>query len=99
MAARLNWKKSEAFALVNGVIISPGPGLEKDGLKYLGLFLTNEIIVEKNWENFTDKTERKLAKWKWLLPQMSYRGRVLVLNSLEVSLLWHRLACVNPPSG
>ena len=30
---------------------------------------------------------------------MSYRGRVLVLNNLCVSLLWHRLSCLDPPPG
>ena len=30
---------------------------------------------------------------------MSYRGRGLVLNNLVASQLWHRLACVDPPSG
>ena len=46
-----------------------------------------------------EKVEGKLKKWKWLLPQMSYRGRALVLNNLVASQLRHRLACVDPPSG
>ncbi len=29
---------------------------------------------------------------------MSYRGRVLVLNNLVASLLWHQLACLDLPS-
>ncbi|KAI3355854.1 hypothetical protein L3Q82_004224 [Scortum barcoo] len=28
---------------------------------------------------------------------MSYRGRVLILNNLISTALWHRLACVDPP--
>ncbi|KAI3374546.1 hypothetical protein L3Q82_021112 [Scortum barcoo] len=32
-----------------------------------------------------------------LLPKMSYRGRVLILNNLISTALWHRLACVDPP--
>ncbi len=46
-----------------------------------------------------EKVDNKLAKWRWLHPQMSFRGRVLILNNLVASLLWHRLACLEPPSG
>ena len=55
---------------------------KKDGLKYLGVFLGNTSIVLKNWEDVIAKIEGKLSKWKWLLPQMSFKGRVLVLNNL-----------------
>ena len=43
--------------------------------------------------------EGKLAKWRWLLPHMSYRGRVLIINNLVASTLWHRLKCLEPPAG
>lgn len=46
-----------------------------------------------------EKVEGRLAKWKWLLPHMSYRGRVLIINNLVASSLWHRLKCMEPPSG
>lgn len=39
----------------------------------------------------------RLAKWKWLAPNMLYRGRVLIVNNLVSSLLWHRMACLNLP--
>ncbi len=38
-----------------------------------------------------------MDKWKWLLPNMSYRGRTLIVNNLVASSLWHRLPCVDPP--
>ncbi len=28
---------------------------------------------------------------------MSFRGRTLIDNNLVASLLWHRLACIDPP--
>ena len=56
-------------------------------------------MVRKNWETVLEKVEGKMKKWNWLLPQTSYRGRVLILNNLVASLLWHRLSCVDPPSG
>ncbi len=30
---------------------------------------------------------------------MSFRGRVIIINNLVASVLWHRLACVDPPNG
>lgn len=29
---------------------------------------------------------------------MSYRGHALVINNLAVSILWHKLACIEPPA-
>lgn len=73
--------------------------MEERGLKYLGVFLGEESVLEKNWENVLEKIEGRLKKWKWLLPSMSYRGRTLVINNLVSSSLWHRLACADPPSN
>ena len=102
-AARVNWKKSEALAVgewSGGLPVLPQNMLwKKDGLKYLGVFLGNTSIVLRNWEDVIGKIEGKLSKWRWLLPQMSFKGRVLVLNNLVASQLWHRLTCVDPPSG
>ena len=102
-AARVNWKKSEALAVgewSDGLLaLSQSLAWRKDGIKYLGVFLGNEAVVRKNWETVLERAEEKMRKWKWLLPQMSYRGRVLILNNLVASLLWHRLSCLDPPSG
>uniref|UniRef100_A0AAQ4RMD0 Reverse transcriptase domain-containing protein n=1 Tax=Gasterosteus aculeatus aculeatus TaxID=481459 RepID=A0AAQ4RMD0_GASAC len=102
-AARVNWKKSEALAVGEwrgGLPVLPQSLVwRKDGFKYLGIYLGQESIVQKNWEGVTEKIEGKLSKWKWLLPQMSFKGRVLVLNNLIASQLWHRLTCLDPPSG
>lgn len=74
----MNWKKSEALVVSEWHDTLPVPpknlAWKKDGLKYLGVFLGNEIMVRKNWEDATEKIEGKLAKWKCLLSQMSYRG-------------------------
>ncbi len=43
--------------------------------------------------------EGRLAKWKWIHSQLSFRGRVLIANNLVASALWHKLACVDPPVG
>ena len=91
--------------LVNGLLVLPQSlAWRRDGLKYL----RNEaVVVKRNWETVIERAEEKMRRWKWLLPQMSYRGRVLVLNNINnlnlnylvASLLWHRLSCVDPPSG
>ena len=102
-AARVNWGKSEALAVGSwegGLPSLPG-GLKwrRDGLKYLGVHIGNESIVKKNWEGVEEKIKGSIDKWKWLKPQLSYRGRTLITNNLVASALWHRLACMEPPRG
>lgn len=63
------------------------------------MYVGDEDTECKNWEGVVEKVGGKLEKWRWLLPQMSYRGRVLIINNLATSVLWHRLACIEPPPG
>lgn len=65
--------------------------------KYLGVFLGDEMYMQKNFEDIAEKVKGRLAKWKFLLPKMSYKGQVLIINNLIASALWHRLICVDPP--
>ena len=58
-----------------------------------------EGFQKKNWEGVKEKVCARLSKWKWLLPQLSYRGRVLVANNLVASTLWHKLIALTPPRG
>ncbi len=44
-----------------------------------------------------EKVCAKLSRWNWLLPQLSYKGRVLICNSLVASSLWHRMTILEPP--
>lgn len=71
----------------------------KEGLKVRGVFLGTEQFQLNNWEGIKEKVCATLSKWKWLLPQLSYRGRVIVANSLVASTLWHRLIVLSPPRG
>lgn len=70
---------------------------EKIGFKFLGIVMGSENYQRKNWEGVKDKVCARLSKWNWILPQLSYRGRVLVINNLAASILWHRLIVLNPP--
>ncbi|KAF7645430.1 hypothetical protein LDENG_00204210 [Lucifuga dentata] len=101
-SARVNWEKSEALLCGDwsGVHPPPLPGglcWKDTGLKMLGVYLGSDTWVRKNWEDAVQLVEKKLTKWKWLLRQLSYRGRVLIINNLVASSLWHRLAVLNPP--
>ncbi|KAF7642537.1 hypothetical protein LDENG_00256290 [Lucifuga dentata] len=103
-SARVNWGKSEAFQVgrweEEAVPALPG-GLRwgNRGLKVLGVYLATEGFQQQNWEGVREKVCAKLSKWKWLLPQLSYRDRVLVINNLVASTLWHRLNVLSPPRG
>lgn len=41
----------------------------------------------------------RLSRWQGLLPQISFRGRVLILTNLVASSLWHKLAVLTPPES
>jgi len=46
--------------------------------------------MEKNWEGLSDQVIGRIQRWRWILPQLSYRGRVLIINNLAASMLWHK---------
>lgn len=101
-SAKINWSKSEAVLVgkwERAIPILPG-GLswKKDGLRYLGVFLGDDTIIQKNWEGIIEKIKGRLMKWKWIVKNLSYRGRTLIINNLVASSLWHRLACMDPPA-
>lgn len=101
-SARINWGKSESLLIGKWADGKPelpeGLSWGKFGFKYLGVFLGDESTVQKNWEGVIEKVKGRLNKWKCLVPKMSYRGRILIINNLVASSLWHRFACVDPPS-
>lgn len=100
-SARVNWGKSEALFLGNGSNEKPklpeGLNWGSKGFKYLGVFLGDEVTMQRNWEGVVEKVKGRLSKWKRLMPMVSYRGRILIINNLIASSLWHKLKCVDPP--
>lgn len=58
----------------------------------LGVFLETEEFERKNYECALEKVYTRVSKWKWLLPQLSYMSRVLIVNNLTPSVLL-------PPGG
>lgn len=69
----------------------------RTGFKYLGVFIGTEQYRQKNWEGHVEKLCARVSRWNWVLPQLSYRGRVLVCNNLVASLLWHKMMILEPP--
>ncbi|MCJ8730194.1 hypothetical protein PDJAM_G00181370 [Pangasius djambal] len=103
-SAKVNWDKSEALWVGQEPPGGP-PGLPgnlkwgRNGLKVLGVFLGTDDFQKQNWEGVVERVCTKLSKWKWLLPQLSYRGRVLVANNLVASTLWHGMSVLQPLAG
>lgn len=101
-SAKVNWGKSNGCLVgqweVGGIPNLPGSlSWGRVGMQILGIYLGTEDYQKQNWEGVLEKVGAKLSKWKWLLPQLSYRGRVLIANNLVASTLWHRLAVLVPP--
>lgn len=93
---KVNWTKLDvAFATTRdylGALVLPrAPQWTKSRLKYLGVFLGDEVFFQKNWEVVLETVEGQLRRWRWMLPCMLYRDMTLLINNL-VSFLWHRLA-------
>ncbi len=99
-SAKVNWGKSVAVWCGhdnNGPILPGELQWGREGFKYLGVFLGSEEYRKQNWEGLVEKTCAQLSRWKWLLLQLSYRGRVLVCNNLIAATLWHRMMILEPP--
>jgi len=63
----------------------------------LGVYFGNDLYVNKNWEGLVDRVNGRLQRWRWLLSQLSFRGRCLVINNLIASMLWHKFTVLDPP--
>ncbi|KAI4873887.1 hypothetical protein NFI96_008616, partial [Prochilodus magdalenae] len=104
-SSRLNWGKTKAVwcgPRTGGRPLPPLPGAiewDRKGFKVLGVWLGTEDVKIKNWEGLVEKVRARLSRWSWLLPQLSYRGRVLIANNLIASALWYKFTVLNPPSG
>ncbi len=97
-SAVVNWEKSDALGCgFKGPKLPGGLQWGSVGFKYLGVFLGTEEFKKKNWEGLLEKVCAKLSRWNWLLPQLSYRGRVLICNNLVASSLWHKMTILEPP--
>lgn len=100
-SAQVNWDKSDAFLVGNwsgdNIRLPAGLSWKREGLKYLGVYLGDQSTMRKNWEGVIEKVKGRLSRWSWILPHVSYRGRVLIANNLVASALWHKLTCVDPP--
>lgn len=99
-SAKINWGKSNTlWCSTNdvGPLLPAGLQWGKNGFKYLGVFLGIEEYRNQNWLGLVEKVCARLSQWQWLLPQLSYRGRVLICNNLVASSLWHKMTILEPP--
>ena len=99
LSAKVNWSKSEALCWGHEVFAQQLPGnlnWNSEGLKFVGMFLGTDTYKMTTWKGLIDKICAGLSKWKWLLLPLSYRGRVLILNNLIASALWHRMSILEP---
>lgn len=60
-----------------------------------------ERCTESGGDVFGHRVKEKacvqLSKWRWLLPPLSYRGRVLVTDNFVASALWHGFSVLTAP--
>jgi len=103
-SAKVNWNKTEALLCGQWKEEAP-PHLPQqchwntEGLKILGICFGTQQYMTRNWDGVVEKILGRLKRWNWIQPQLSCRGRVLVINNLAASMLWHRLTVLDPPAG
>ena len=68
-------------------------------IKLLGILLGNEDTTLLNYSNVLQKINDILNVWKPIVGSLSYRGRILIINQLCASQLWHRFCVINPPKN
>jgi len=68
-------------------------------MEVLGVSLGTQKFRKKNWEGVMKRVSARLSKWKWMLPQLSYQGIILVVNNLVALALWHRLIVLSSPQS
>ena len=64
-------------------------GWNREGLKVFGVYLGSEGWVSRNWEGTLPAITTRLARWRWILSQVSYRGHTLK-NTFKI---WRLLHC------
>lgn len=66
-SAKVNWTKSEALAVnfksERGPTLSGGFMWKRHGFKYLGVFLGDEGVLKKNWEDVVEKVKGRLIRF------------------------------------
>ena len=69
-----------------------------DGIKVLGVYLGNETFIKTNWVQLENKVHSIKIKWSYYAKCLSYKGRILILNVLCASNLWHVFRVLQPPT-
>lgn len=103
-SVKVNWDKTEALWVGQGISenrpqLTGNLKWRFEGFKILGIYFGSNEFQKLNWEGVEDKVCNRLSRWKWLLPQLSYRGRVLLADNLVASTLWHKFNVLQPPAG
>jgi len=80
----INWSKCKALWIGH----TPAVGLphlprnlqwEKEGIRYLSVYIGTPAFMAKNWLNTVNKIDNRLEKWRGILLTLSYRGRALMI--------------------
>lgn len=84
-SSRINWQKCASFLM--GEWENEGPpklphncSWSLEGFKVLGVFLGTDQYIQKNWDDIFEKVSGCFQRWKWILSQLSYRGRLLTTH-------------------
>ena len=102
-AARLNTQKSQL--LWAGSWTGRNDKLlnftwNSEGLPFLGVHLghTNNYI-KQNWTKCKEKLNKTLSSWTRISNSLSFKGKIIIINQLAASKIFHCLAVFSPPQN
>ena len=76
-SSKVNWEKGEALSVKKdslSELVLPGGCRKTGGIKYLGVFLGDELFLKKSWEGVLESVQGRLKRWRWLWQSLSFRG-------------------------
>ena len=99
--AKVNWQKTCGLSLggwniARSTQLMPGKW-SIEGIKVLGVHLGNANYTDNNWVQLENKINRVVNKWSYYAKGLSFKGRILILNVLCASNLWHVVRVLQPP--
>ena len=98
--ARINMIKTEGLLCGSLRHLDAGPPdiaikWNNDKIKILGIWLGNNDTDRENWSSKLDKFRATLSLWKHR--DLSFRGKVCVINQLAASVLWYTASILVMP--
>ena len=70
------------------LVLAGGLCWKTAGMKYLGVFLGDELFLKNNGKGVPESVQDRLKRWRWLLLSVSFRGMSPRWGGKEPEQVW-----------